>query len=98
MEMSHETLQDEAGNPIDGIEFDGGRFDSMAVIQDDDYPTDLLIRAKRNDGLVIECAAEIQETQYQGIELIEGFEIPVEMQLGLQQIGYTVEHPVGDSD
>jgi len=97
-EMSHETLQDEAGNPIEAIEFDGERFDSMVVIQDGEYPTDLVIRAKRTDGRLIECAADVNNTQYQGIELVEGMEMPTELELGLQQIGYTVEHAIGDSD
>ena len=75
MELTHETLQDADGNPIEGIEFDGSRFDSMVVIQDDDVDVDFIIRAKRNDGNLVECGADVTSNSYQGLTIVEGTEL-----------------------
>ena len=95
MELTHETLQDTEGNSIEGIEFEGSRFDSMAVIQDSGAPVDFIIRAKRNDGHLIECGADVTPKSYQGITIVEGTELPIEMRLGLEELGYTTEHSIG---
>jgi len=94
MKVEHETLKDGEGNPIEAVGFDGSRFDSMVLIQDDDAVVDFIIRGKRSDGRVVECGANVTKQTYQGISLVEGMELPTEMRTALQQLGYTTVQTV----
>jgi hypothetical protein len=94
MKVEHETLKDGGGNPIEAVGFDGSRFDSMVLIQDDDAVVDFIIRGKRHDGRVVECGANVTKQTYQGISLVEGTVLPTEMRTALQKLGYTTVQAV----
>ena len=94
MKVKHETLRDGEGNPIEAVGFEGSQFDSMAVIQDKDVDVDFIIRGKRSDGRIVECSANVTQQSYRGISLVEGMELPTEMRVALQQLGYTTVNTV----
>ena len=56
---------------------------------DDSADVDVIIRGKRMDGRVIECRGDLTERSYRGITLHDRTELPTEMAVALERLGYT---------